>query len=129
MRRQLGGKENLPFKIVPLNTGNTVSNETITLTGTASYRVFAVELEQAAKVTSRMAHDFGNLLTGVLGFAELTLPLLPPNTPQHNYMSELLRVVQQGMTFTQQMHQFSRSGQKHPRPLAVGGLPGVEPAG
>src|SRR4051794_24681748 len=30
-------------------------------------------LEQAAQITSRLSHDFGNLLTGVLGFSELAL--------------------------------------------------------
>jgi signal transduction histidine kinase len=79
-------------------------------------------LQDAGVMAGRMAHDFDNVLTGVLGFAELTLPLLPPNTPQHNYVSELLRVVQTGMAFTQQMHQFSRSGQQHPRPSSLVGV-------
>lgn len=85
-------------------------------------------LQDGAVLAGRMAHDFDNVLTGVLGFAELTLPLVPPNTPQHQYVSELLRVVQQGMTFTRQMHQFSRSGHAHPRACSLNGVWELESA-
>src|SRR5690348_15719703 len=34
-------------------------------------------LADAAVIASRMAHDFDNILTGILGFADLTVPMLP----------------------------------------------------
>src|SRR5262249_16217087 len=34
-------------------------------------------LESAAQLTGKLAHDFGNVLTGILGFAELSLSQLP----------------------------------------------------
>jgi signal transduction histidine kinase len=73
-------------------------------------------LQDAAAVSGRVAHDFDNLLTGILGFAELTLPSLTPGSPPHQFISELLRVGQTGTKITQQLHQFSRSGASRPRP-------------
>src|SRR5205823_5234560 len=38
----------------------------------------AQRLGDAAVIAGRMAHDFDNILTGIIGFADLTLPMLPP---------------------------------------------------
>lgn len=66
-------------------------------------------LETAALVTRRLAHDFGNLLTGILGFIELALTQpLPANTPLHSYLDEVYHSAQNGATFTQQLRLFSR---------------------
>jgi signal transduction histidine kinase len=61
-------------------------------------------MEVTARVASRVAHDFDNILTGVIGFAELTLPLLPAGAPKQ-YVTELLRVGQQGAELTRRLHQ------------------------
>jgi signal transduction histidine kinase len=81
----------------------------------------ARRLSDAALVVGRAAHDFDNVLQGVIGFADLTLGLLPPGTPAHAYVTELLKVGQRGLTLTQQMHQFSRGGTSRPQP----GRPGL----
>ncbi|MFO0926331.1 MAG: response regulator [Gemmataceae bacterium] len=66
-------------------------------------------LEAAALVTRRLAHDFGNLLTGILGFVELALAQqLPTNTPLHSYLDEVYRSAQNGAAFTQHLRLFSR---------------------
>jgi signal transduction histidine kinase len=67
-----------------------------------------------------MAHDFDNLLQGIIGFSDLTLPLLPPGSQPANYVAEIGKVGQRGITFTQQLHHLSRSGQVKPTPGAVG---------
>jgi signal transduction histidine kinase len=79
----------------------------------------ANRLRDAATVSGRVAHDFDNLLTGILGFAELSLASLSPGSTPHQYVSELLRVGQQGTRITQQLHQFSRSGASRPHPGPV----------
>lgn len=66
-------------------------------------------LEIAAAVTRRLAHDFGNVLTGILGFTELALAQqMPANTSLHNYLQESYRAAQTGAQFTQQLRLFSR---------------------
>ena len=67
-----------------------------------------------------MAHDFDNILTGIIGFSDLTLPLLPAGLAGRRSSSPRSRKVgQRGIQFTQQLHQLSRSGQVKPNPASV----------
>jgi len=76
-------------------------------------------LGDAAVIAGRMAHDFDNILTGIIGFADLTLPLLPPGSQQSRFIGEIGKVGQRGILFTQQLHQLSRSGQVKPLPSSI----------
>src|SRR5262249_44076922 len=67
----------------------------------------------------RMAHDFDNLLQGIIGFSDLTLPLLVPGSQPANFVTEIGKVGQRGIQFTQQLHHLSRSGQVKPNPASV----------
>lgn len=66
-------------------------------------------LQDAAALSGRLAHAFDNILTGILGFAELTLSTTPSDSVTAQYVTEVLRAAQQGVQLTQQFHQFSRS--------------------
>jgi signal transduction histidine kinase len=48
-------------------------------------------LETASAVAGRLAHDFGNLLTGILGYTELSLLRLPADAPARRFLNEALR--------------------------------------
>lgn len=76
-------------------------------------------LADAATMCGRMAHDFDNVLTGIIGFTELTTPLLVPGSQPARYLGEIGKVGQRGVLFTQQLHQLSRSGQARPQPGAI----------
>jgi signal transduction histidine kinase/ActR/RegA family two-component response regulator len=66
-------------------------------------------LENAAQVARRLAHDFGNVLTSIIGFTELALAQqVPANTPLHSYLTEVHRSAQSGAQFTHQLRLFSR---------------------
>jgi signal transduction histidine kinase len=65
-------------------------------------------LEDAAALTGRVAHAFDNVLTGIVGFAELTLSQTPSDSAPHQYVAEVLRAAQGGVQLTQQLHLFSR---------------------
>lgn len=65
-------------------------------------------LEQAATITSRLAHDFGNLLTGVLGFAELGLSQLPGDSLPYRHISEVVQAGKNGTQWIQNLQLFSR---------------------
>lgn len=73
-------------------------------------------LDDASIIAGRMAHDFDNILTGIIGFADLALPQLPPTSQAANFVLEIAKVGQRGITFTKQLHQLSRSGQAKPQP-------------
>jgi nitrogen-specific signal transduction histidine kinase/CheY-like chemotaxis protein len=77
-------------------------------------------LDLAAAVTSRLAHDFGNYLTGILGFTELSLTQATPDTTQHRYLLEVLQSAQQGAAWIHRLQLFCRrtSGPIWPTRLA-----------
>jgi signal transduction histidine kinase len=79
----------------------------------------AQRLADAAAIAGRMAHDFDNILTGILGFADLTLPMLLPGSQPASFVAEIAKVGQRGIAFTQQLHQLSRGGQVKPNPGSV----------
>ena len=85
-------------------------------------------LESAAKITSRLAHDFGNVLTGILGFAELTLNHLPTDSLPHRYVKEVWESAQQGARWVQQLHLFSRRRFGEFPPVAIQTVVGEEEA-
>jgi signal transduction histidine kinase/ActR/RegA family two-component response regulator len=67
-------------------------------------------LEEFAGVVRRLAHDFGNLFTSILGFTELTLSQMSKGAPVHGYLAEAHRATQQGAALIGQLRLFSRRG-------------------
>ena len=66
-------------------------------------------LEAAARLVRRLAHDFGNVLTGILGFSELSLAQqISPHSPLHAYLTEVYRAAQNGAQYTNQLRLFAR---------------------
>ncbi|MCI0638771.1 MAG: response regulator [Gemmataceae bacterium] len=85
--------------------------------GESSWRVIAARvsqqraMEHAAQVTGRLAHDFGNILTGILGFSELAAQRLAPRTAERRYLQEVL----DGAVFgTQWVRKLQVIGRRHP---------------
>ena len=76
-------------------------------------------LGDAAVIAGRMAHDFDNILTGIIGFADLAGPTLPVGSQALRFVTEIGKVGQRGIVFTQQLHHLSRSAQVKPNPGAV----------
>jgi signal transduction histidine kinase len=66
------------------------------------------QLEGAAAVTSRLAHDFGNLLTGILGFAELSLGQLPNDSLPARYVHEVREAALRGAEWVRRLQLFAR---------------------
>jgi signal transduction histidine kinase len=65
-------------------------------------------MDQAAWMAGRLAHDFGNVLTGILGFTELTVAQLAPNSPLHRYMTEVWQAARAGAGWVHQLQMFGR---------------------
>jgi CheY-like chemotaxis protein len=81
---------------------------------------FQRHLETAILVTGRLAHDFSNILTGILGFAELSLTQLPPDSPARPYVEEIVQFAENGAGWVRKLQAFGRSGKSRflPIPLA-----------
>jgi signal transduction histidine kinase/CheY-like chemotaxis protein len=66
-------------------------------------------MDAAARLVRRLAHDFGNVLTGILGFSELALAQqLDPNSTLHAYLTEVHRSAKNGADYTDQLRLFAR---------------------
>jgi signal transduction histidine kinase/ActR/RegA family two-component response regulator len=83
-------------------------------------------LEDAAVIVGRLAHDFGNVLTGILGFTELSLAQAGPSHPLHRYLAEVYQAAQQGARFTNALKQFSQRGTPRTRPTSLQALLAAE---
>jgi CheY-like chemotaxis protein len=79
-------------------------------------------LEESAELVRRLAHDFSNVLTGILGFSELNLSLLGPDSPTCRYAQEIHQAAQQGAEFTQTLRWFSKRGGKSEHVCSLGNL-------
>lgn len=85
-------------------------------------------IEGAARLTGKLAHDFGNVLTGILGFAELSLSQIPPDSLPHRYVKEAWQSAQQGAQWIQKLQTFSRRRAAASPPVRLAPLIGVEEA-
>jgi signal transduction histidine kinase len=65
-------------------------------------------LQDAGTISARVAHAFDNILTGILGFAELTLSQTDAQSPNRAFLEEVVKAAHQGVQLTQQLHFFSR---------------------
>jgi signal transduction histidine kinase/ActR/RegA family two-component response regulator len=63
--------------------------------------------EEAAAAARRIAHDFGNVLTGILGFSELALGQ-SPSRALASHLNEIHRAAQVGQRLTNTLRLFTR---------------------
>jgi signal transduction histidine kinase len=78
----------------------------------------SVRFQDAATASGRIAHDFDNIFTGVLGFADLVKPLLSSMSAK-NYVQEIERSGQRGLVLTKRLHQFARANISRPLPGSI----------
>jgi signal transduction histidine kinase len=84
-------------------------------------------LDETARLVGRLAHDYGNVLTGILGFTELSMAQPAANTPALNsYLKEVHRAAQNGAVLTQQLRLFCLRQPVTPRPCPLGVVLGAE---
>jgi signal transduction histidine kinase len=65
------------------------------------------DLNTAVVLAGRLGHAFGNVLTGILGFAELAAGQVPAASPLGRQLAAILQAAQQGVELTQQLSQFA----------------------
>jgi signal transduction histidine kinase len=92
-----------------------VVDDTEHLTPTRSLQ----RMEDSALAVRRIAHDYGNVLTGILGFAELALKQMRANHPATGYLTEIVRAAQQAERLTNQLHLLGRRHWPQNQPARV----------
>jgi PAS domain S-box-containing protein len=76
------------------------------------------KLEAIGRLAGGVAHDFNNILTVVIGFAELATEQLDPSSPVRRDIEEIQRAADSATSLTRQLLIFSRKNIVHPTVLA-----------
>jgi signal transduction histidine kinase/ActR/RegA family two-component response regulator len=77
------------------------------------------QLDAAARITRRLAHDFGNVLTGILGFSDLSLSEVDEDASLlHKFLTELQQSAQNGVRFVERLRHFAHHS-ANPRAAAA----------
>ncbi|MFO0864244.1 MAG: ATP-binding protein [Gemmataceae bacterium] len=76
-------------------------------------------LEYASNLAGKLGHGFGNYLTGILGFTELSISEVSPQTTLHTYLQEVWQSATQGAQWVHLLQLFSRKLAINPQPTPL----------
>ena len=77
------------------------------------------KMEALGTLAGGVAHEFNNILAGVVGFAELALMGLPVDSKVRADILQILKAGMRGKTLTQQILAYSRPGDSARKPVDV----------
>jgi PAS domain S-box-containing protein len=72
----------------------------------------AQKMEAIGRLAGGIAHDFNNVLAAILGYADLALYDLPPESPSAANVQQVLKAGRRGKTLVRQILAFSRREEK-----------------
>jgi PAS domain S-box-containing protein len=75
----------------------------------------AQKMESIGRLAGGVAHDFNNLITGVMGYAELALARLPEDHPVRDDIKSILKGAERTAGLTRQLLAFARKQTIEPR--------------
>ncbi len=70
----------------------------------------ASKLESLGTLAGGVAHDFNNVLAGIVGFGELAQVAAPPGSDQARHIDKVLQAAQRGKALVERILAFSRGG-------------------
>ncbi|MBI2918669.1 MAG: response regulator [Chloroflexi bacterium] len=82
----------------------------------------AQRIESVGRLAGGVAHDFNNLLTVILGYSEMGLTSLPPDSPVRRYLEQIKGAGERAAALTRQLLAFSRRQTIQPRVTDLGEL-------
>jgi PAS domain S-box-containing protein len=77
----------------------------------------AQKMESVGRLAGGVAHDFNNMLSVILGYAEMALNQIPANGPLHFELSEIYKAAERSASLTQQLLAFARKQTINPKVL------------
>ncbi len=79
----------------------------------------AQKLEAVGRLAGGVAHDFNNILTAVMGYAQVALDGAQPGSPVADDLREILRAASRAGGLTRQLLAFARRQVTKPRPIDI----------
>lgn len=80
------------------------------------------KLEALGTLTGGIAHDFGNLLTGIIGCSDIALRKIGDDSPAAVYLTELSEAAKRGSGLIRQLLSFSRKQETEFKRLDLGAV-------
>jgi PAS domain S-box-containing protein len=77
------------------------------------------KLEALGTLAGGIAHDFNNILAGLIGFTEMVLEDIAPDSPEHRRLELVLKGANRGRDLVRQILTFSRKSEQDKKPLAL----------
>jgi len=77
----------------------------------------AQKMESVGRLAGGVAHDYNNMLSVIVGYAELVLERLPPDDPLQEYLREIIGAAIRSADITRQLLAFARKQTIAPVPL------------
>ncbi len=82
----------------------------------------AQKMEALGTLAGGIAHNFNNMLMGIMGNVSLALLDTGPNKPQHEKLKNIEKLVESGSKLTSQLLGYAREGRYEIRPLSLNRL-------
>ncbi len=79
----------------------------------------ATKMESVGRLAGGVAHDFNNMLQGILGYSEMALVQLPPDNPVHADVQSIQNTARRAAELTNQLLVFARRSKKNPKVFDV----------
>ena len=81
----------------------------------------ALKLEAIGTLAGGIAHDFNNILTIILGYTDLTIPMIPEGSPVRSYLDAVVKASLRAKELVQQILILGRTGDmQERRPVEIG---------
>jgi PAS domain S-box-containing protein len=77
----------------------------------------AQKMEAVGRLAGGVAHDFNNLLGVIIGYSDLSLPMLAPESKANRYMDQIKKASHRAVGLTRQLLAFSRQQVVFPKIL------------
>ncbi len=77
------------------------------------------KIEAIGTLAGGIAHDFNNILSGILGYTELSLRKILPQYPVYNYLEEILQAGKRASGLVKQILTLSRQQELEKKPISI----------
>ncbi len=77
------------------------------------------KMEALGTLAGGVAHDFNNILAAIIGYTQIVISDMPPETTEHDYLKRVLEAGERAEQLVKQILTFSRRSDAEPTPMQI----------